>query len=80
MTTYESSMTTLTPGQSVEVNEILCSNAWPEPPSKGWVSGYVVQGFRGNLVVVKQVKPGLFEGCTLNYDLKDVREIKAPQT
>lgn len=72
------------PGQPVEANKVLCSNEWPEPPTKIWVPGYTFEGFRGNLVVVKQVKPGLFEGCNFNfnfnYDQDDVREIKASQT
>jgi hypothetical protein len=62
-------------GQPVAVNVVLCSNAWPEPPTKVWTAGFVLESFRGERVaVVKQVKSGLFEGCLFNFLLEDVRD------
>ena len=62
-------------GQPVEVNVILFSNEWPKPPTKVWSAGYVLESFRGDLAVVRQVKEGLFQGCLINYNLTDVRGI-----
>lgn len=67
-------MTNLTPGQPVEVNLIFASNGWPNHPTKVWSSGYVLEGFRGDLVVVKQVKKGLLKDCTFNCLREDVRK------
>ena len=63
----------LTKGQPVEVQLIFASNAWPSPPTKVWSKGYVLEGFRGDLVVVKQVKKGLLKDCLFNCLREDVR-------
>jgi len=74
-------MLNLTPGQPVEVHCMLLSNGAFLAPTKVWASGYVFEGFNGELVVVRQVKKGLFNNCLINYALEDVRgEIEGTQT
>jgi len=68
-------MARLTLGEPVEVHLILASGGVLEAPIKSWSAGYVLQGIIDNLAVVKQVKPGVFEGCLTNYDLEDVRQV-----
>ena len=64
----------LTIGQTVEVHVTLLSNGPFLAPTKVWSSGYVLEGFRGDLVVVKQVKKGLLKDCTFNCLREDVRK------
>ena len=66
-------MKKLTIGQPVEVNVTLLSNGITMAPTKVWSAGYVLEGFRDGMAVVKQVKPGLFCNCLTNYALEDVR-------
>ena len=73
-------MSNLVIGEPVEVNKIIASNAWPEPPTKVWTKGYILEGIIDDTAVVKQVGTSLFGGCLINYALEDVREIQAPQT
>ena len=63
-------------GQPVEVNIILASGGAFQPLTHVWSAGYVFHGFRGDLAVVKQVKPGLFSGCLINYAQEGVRSAK----
>ncbi len=59
-------MSNLVLGQPVEVNQIWASRGGLHTPIKSWFSDYVLHAIINNVAVVKQVKPGLFEGCLIN--------------